>query len=274
MTEDELLALGEEGFIAGPGESAEELQRRAAFCKNLKETFQLYPLEEAAAIVSGALPLTEKLYGIAPSWILCFFSNHELKPWHGGCAWIFKENDKSPTAAFLQLRKGWRGKDQMLGLYKRDELIAHELSHVGRMMFEEPIYEEFFAYLTSSSPFQRFFGPLIRSSYESMAFVVTLFTLVLLDAISLFSGYLDVYEKLQWLKFLPIGMVLYAAGRLFFRQGRFRKARGKFGRGLYLLTDAEIDEVYALSPQEVEEWVENHKDKELRLTQLFLWMRR
>ena len=115
-----------------------------------------------------------RIYGFAPHWVPLFFSNYQLAPWHGGCAWIFQLNDNTPYAAFLQLRSAFRTQKRYLGMYERTELIAHEMAHIGRMMFEEPEFEEIIAFQSSTNRFRRFFGPLFRSSKESMLFVIVL----------------------------------------------------------------------------------------------------
>ena len=93
------------------------------------------------------------------------FSNERLAPWHGGCAWIFQFAEGLPTAALIQLRQVFSRQPTFLGIYHRDELLTHELVHVGRMKFEEPRFEELFAYETSTSAFRRWFGPLIQASW-------------------------------------------------------------------------------------------------------------
>ena len=93
------------------------------------------------AILDEASFKTKELYGIQPTWTPLFFNNYQLAPWHGGCAWIFQLTENAPTAALLQLRAPFRHQPTYLNLYRRDELIAHELSHVGRMMYQEPQFE-------------------------------------------------------------------------------------------------------------------------------------
>ncbi len=106
------------------------------------------------------------------------FSNKGLLPWEGGCLWE-REGEKP----LLQLRKVFKKQERFLWLYTRTEIIAHELVHARRLHFNEPIFEEVLAYRTSSSAFRRFFGPLFRSSKESLFFVLTLPTLFFLPMI-------------------------------------------------------------------------------------------
>ena len=68
----------------------------------------------------------------------------------------------------IQLRQIFAQQKDYLCIYNRDEIIIHELVHVG-MMFAERRFEEVFAYETSSSAFRRWFGPLIQLSHGKAA---------------------------------------------------------------------------------------------------------
>lgn len=129
---------------------------------------------------------TKERFGITPDWVPIFFSNYQLYPWHGGSAWIFQLNDETPPSALLQLRKKLYTSPTLLGLYHRDELIAHELSHVGRMAFEEPAFEEVLAYTTARTSFRRYFGPIFQSAVESFLFMIVCVAILLLDTYLLF----------------------------------------------------------------------------------------
>jgi len=176
ITDAELLQYSHKGFIPGPEESETEYLRRIHYCLEqcnplpLKGIFSTDPhlREEAAS-------QTRELFGIDPQWVSIIFSNQQLAPWHGGCAWIFQETSESPVSAFLQLRKAFAASSFYLGIYHRTEIIAHEFAHVGRMLFHEPRFEELLAYRTSTSRFRRWFGPLISNSYESLFFILSLF---------------------------------------------------------------------------------------------------
>ena len=156
----QLDAFNRQGLIPGPDETEEEFLERANYCLELKtslptpfENVSKEDLELGDSCVKQAFSLTEKIYDIVPEWIPLFFSNYRLAPWHGGCAWIFQFSEETPCAAFFQLRRAFKQASHYLGIYDRNELIAHELTHASRMMFQEPRFEEIIAYQSASSPF-------------------------------------------------------------------------------------------------------------------------
>lgn len=258
-----------QGFIPGPQEDESSFLERISFCIDLiphlqKETSVDLPfdLTERAPLSSlqGSLSITEEFYGIRPDWVPIFFSNHQLTPWHGGCAWIFQLHSHSPLASFLQLRASLKQNDSFLGLYKRNELISHELAHVGRMSFDEPKYEEFFAYSSSPSKWRAWWGPMIQSSKESLYFVFLLAFLFIAD-LSLFSIDHPSAAHLSWqLKLLPVGCILLAFFRLVWKRWIFSRALKNLSslyekreafHLMYRLTDDEIEKFASLTPEEI-----------------------
>jgi len=179
MTNSTLLSENARGLIHAPDEEDDAFILR---CRQAKKS-------ESPSTSS----LAKKLFDIEPDWVDVLFSNQNLRLWEGGCTWIDSEH------VSLQLRKAFKTKTRYLG-YSREEIMAHELVHVVRNSFEEPIFEEILAYQTSPSFFRRFLGPIFRSSKESLFFIValsatcvaTLFetaqTIVYLGAISLVAG--------------------------------------------------------------------------------------
>ncbi len=178
------------GLFPGPQETEDDYSNRAAYALSLKNLlgtelgnaipFSGMPFAEEERLLTP-LKITEKFDGIAPSWVPVIFSNYHLKPWQGGCAWIFQLTEDSPKASLIQLRKQFRDKDHYLKIYNKDELLAHEFSHAGRLAYEEAKFEEFFAYRTSSSWFRKIFGPIVKSSTESLMFLIVLFVGLMLD---------------------------------------------------------------------------------------------
>ncbi len=242
------------GFIPGPQESEEEFLERVRFCLNLENElkqhadFPFENLHNAQGILQESFDLTDKLFGIRPSWVPLYFSNEKLAPWHGGCAWIF-QLEKSPTAAFLQLRKNFLKETTYLKIYNRKELIAHELCHAGRMMYHEEKFEEFFAYQTSPSSFRRFFGPIIASSKESALFIISLLIAILTDFYQLFVHHpSNIYFNL--VKLLPIFLLFFGIIRLLrlhsLLKRSFQNLLKRFSEDrsrhiLYRLLDSEIE---------------------------------
>lgn len=271
------------GFLPGPTETEAEFLERIHFCLNLQKHLTEnssieFPFELNEQISNHSLldifPLTEKLFGIRPDWVLLFFSNYHLAPWHGGCAWIFQLTENTPIAAFLQLRSAFKQNNSYLGLYKRSELIAHELSHVSRMMYDEPRFEEFFAYQTSSSKWRRFFGPIIQSSRESLFFIGILALIIFTDIALISTGSSPYVEKISiGLKFLPIAFFLLAFVRLCFRKHQFDQSLANlqtiYPKEIathlhYRLLDEEIVLFSKLNPDEIKKFIENQKSHSFR----------
>ncbi len=274
MEKGKLLALNQSGLIPGPGESEEEFLQRSEYCRELHQHIKSV-LPEADQVESlsqnilmQSAPLTASLYDFSCRWIPLYFSNSKLSYWHGGCAWIFQETKDSPTGAILQLRKALAASDSLFfGLYKRTELIAHELAHAGRMQFQEPKYEELLAYQTSSSPFQRYFGPIVQSSAESMIFLLVLLTIFLLDIFLLFSPEYLLLGKAAWLKLIPLGMVLYAWRRLGKRHKQFNACLQQLQAisnqpkaCIYRLTDREIDLFAEMTPTQILDYASRQEE--------------
>lgn len=287
ISDEELLRYNQLGLIPGPLENEKELLNRAKYCLSLRDTFETKLTENApfspenrasAKILEESFQITQRLYDIEPDWIPVFFSNYKLAFWHGGCAWIFQENEKTPTGAFFQLRQAFRDSTTYLGLYRRDELIAHELSHVGRMMFEEQRFEEVLAYRSDHSRFRRYFGPIMQSSWESALFVLTLFLIMAIDfSLSEFLSR-QAYQHIMWLKLVPFGMILYALGRLWKRQRQFSRCLSrlqdivseKADAVIYRLTDEEIGKFADMASDDILKYAEEQRGKSLRWKVIYL----
>jgi len=278
LTDTELRQFNEQGLIPGPSEIEEDFRRRADFCLNFKDKLSAeLPFSKGefcteTPILKESFPLTSRLYGMVPEWVVLFFSNEKLLPWHGGAAWIFQLDDSAPTCAILQLRKAFFQKKKYFGLVERSELVAHELCHVGRMMFEEPVFEEVLAYRTSSSWLSRNLGPLIQSPGESVAFVLILMLILLTDLGILFFGTPDMLWKTFWVKLLPLGLIVYALWRLYCKKSLFDLAEKKLlallnsqeraSSVVYRLTDKEIKFFAESTPEQIQEYI--NRQTELR----------
>lgn len=230
------------GLIPGPNEEESAYVERVHYCLELKnKLIEEIPFnvedQGSEEILEEPFKQTRKLFDIAPDWIPVYFSNYKLSLWHGGCAWIFQVNEDSPTAALFQLRQTFRNKKKFLGIYDRDELVAHELAHVGRMMFKEPKFEEFHAYRTATTGFRRFFGPIIQSAKESLFFVLLLLLVLIVD----------LSTHLFWVKLIPLAVIGLALIRLCWRHRQYSKCLTNLNKIydnpdpiIYRLTDNEI----------------------------------
>lgn len=271
LTNEDLNRLNKLGLIPGPDESEEEFVKRVEYCqKYLKgDVAKLVPfsieVSENEDIMHNALHKTAELFDIYPSWVPLFFSNYQLSPWHGGCAWITDASDDTPPYAFLQLRSVFKKSAKFLGIYSRDELIAHELVHVGRMRFFEPKFEEIFAFLTSSASFRRIFGPVIESARESYILMGTLFLVLVLQLF--FASIL--------MLLIPLALAAFGLGRLMFRHSQFLKCHRQLTdiydssqialAVMYRLTDTEICDFGSLSEEEIRAYAKQQNSLRWRM---------
>lgn len=250
MKNQDLDTLRYQGFIPGPLEEEVSFNERVSYCLHLKNDFEF--TTPPPEILEEALPITERLFGIAPSWIPLNFSNQQLPPWVGGCAWIFQKTKSSPTGAFIQLRKSLKDSPSLL-LYDRKELLAHELSHVGRMAFDEPKYEEIFAYMTSPHTFRRFIGPVFSQNWEMMIFMTFVIFVFLADLCSLWWGGWDSYVALFPLKILPFAWLGWLLCKLTLKQLKIKRLKKRFPvKLLYCLTDLEIDSFDKMTDEQIQ----------------------
>ena len=100
LSEEQLHHFQSEGLIPGPDESEKRFIERANYCLAIDKTLDHIPFSQNSrgekSIIEEAHPITERCYGIAPTWIPLYFSNHQLAPWHGGCAWIVQLTEGAP----------------------------------------------------------------------------------------------------------------------------------------------------------------------------------
>jgi hypothetical protein len=285
ITDSQLLDLNSQGFIPGPAEKDLQFLSRVKeslhFANNIDEyidkSVELLPFQEEDKIPFlekvVSLQKTKKLFDVVPSWVPAFYNNHELTFWHGGSSWIPEQNDRSPMI-FFQLRKSFRHSSSYLWIYHRDEILSHEATHVGRMAFDEPEFEEILAYQTSSSPIRRWLGPIIRSPDEALVFILIVAFIVLLDYFLLFLQNLPLYATAMWLKLIPCFMIAYGVWRLSRLHKVFEKCLENLGTVLddkkkataviYRLTDKEIYKFADILPQTILQYAHEEKTKSLR----------
>ncbi|MDP1879751.1 MAG: hypothetical protein Q8K60_02270 [Parachlamydiaceae bacterium] len=268
------------GFIPGPDEDEQSYIKRINYCLTLKEHLTKnnqieLPFDDtdqnSQKFLENAFPQTKDLYGIRPSWVLLFLSNYQLKPWQGGCAWIFQMDENSPTSAFIQLRKQFSVSPTYLKIYDRNELLMHECAHIGRMVYQEPKFEEFFAYQSSTSKFRQWFGPFIQSSKESLLFVLILGIVIFADLAYLATGH--GMHWVHWLKLFPILMIFGGLLRLILRHDTLRKCRLNLEfilnplqtrHLMYRLRDDEIESFARFSKTEILDFIEKEKNHSFR----------
>lgn len=274
MNDEDLKSYNAQGFIPGPMETKEAFLGRIDYCLKLKsELFEVIPGEADLArnFSEDAFLEVKKAFDIFPVWVPCVFSNYRLTPWQGGCAWIFQKTQSSPIGAFFQLRKSFKTQKTYLKIYSRKELMMHEMAHVGRMAFDEPIYEEFFAYRTAPSVLRRWFGPIVQSPSESLVFVVLLGAIFASDVAFVLSDMSLGFSVLTWLKFVPVGLILVALVRLALRHRQFNQCLKRLKEVtdkpyalMYRLKDAEIKAFSKMSKDAILEKIKREANQTLR----------
>ncbi|MDE3045471.1 MAG: hypothetical protein KGJ02_02350 [Verrucomicrobiota bacterium] len=150
MSDEELLIWNQKGLIPGPGESEEAFRQRIEGVEGdglPREHWEL------------AREQLKELFDFEPGCLKAFYSNEKLTPWQGAACWI--EGGHS----VLQLREGFR-KGRYLGIYRREEVLAHEAVHAARAAFQETENEEFFAFATARERWRRVLGPIVRRPWE------------------------------------------------------------------------------------------------------------
>ncbi len=247
-TRDDLIKWNERGLILGPDESEESFFKR---CQQAK----------AASPIPSSL--AKRVYDISPDWIAVKYSNKGLYFWEGGCTWINK------SEITLQLNKAFEKKETYLGLYTREELMTHELLHVARQAFEEPVFEEILAYQTSKSLFRRLFGPIFRTSKETRFFLTSFFVCFFA---ALFSPFPKIFS-LALVGFVGVYFFRLLRAQLIFTRTRKKLAplvgENKALPVMVRLTDREIIRFSKKSEQEIYAYAQKLSKTHLRWKQIF-----
>lgn len=272
---ENLLKWNDAGLIPGPNENFTSFSKRAEFCLSIRDHLpELPPFDplENELLEETALP-SQFLYGMHPAWVPIFFSNHSLFPWDGAFSLIFQLKEESPDSAFIQLRKKLKQQTSYLG-YSRKELVLHELSHIGRMEFDEPEFEEMLAWRSSDSPFRRNFGPIFSSQKESATLGILLLLTIIFDVLAFFSSEYAYLSLSLYLKAIPFLFFLFLLFKLFLKRRKFSKAlfrlkqffksEEKANAVIYRLRDDEIRLASQLKEKELVRFMEELKEKDLR----------
>lgn len=183
--------LDSAGFLAGPEESSENYRERVLklfaaldeFNRDIAENGYTDVLESISLkasdringeILHEASEITRRHYDFSINWVPGFFLTEKLGLLWGGCAISF---DETQLSVFI-IRASFANQKKWL-LYRRDELLSHELCHIARMPLADKLYEEFFAYRLSPSGFRRYFGSCFRTQADSIIFILPIFLLLI-----------------------------------------------------------------------------------------------
>ncbi len=149
---NKLCTLNQRGIFPGPEESDRAFFLRA----------------DALLLKSGFSERFQQKFNTCPDWIDVACRSNGLYFWEGAATWI-EEGEDGTRSCWIQLKNS-----PLMRLYPQEEIIAHEMVHATRLMFDEKRFEEILAYQTSQSRFRRYFGPLFSSPAESKGSLVFL----------------------------------------------------------------------------------------------------
>ena len=275
--------LDSHGLIAAPGETLEAfaaridelLRTRARFdlcadgqggIESLEGEigFKVGAVEPIGTeLIAEAAEKTEKLFGFRADWVPAFFPARGLGLLWGGCTVI---TDSGFPVFFL--RRGFRLKQKWF-IYRRDELLAHELCHAVRGCLEDEPYEEHFAYMTSDSAFRRWTGNCFRREWDAIVFLIPV-VLLLVAQVVVYTGLLNLPLWPFWI--LAFAFPAFLIARNIPERRTFFAARSKLEKNGFANPDAAMfrmtaDEIRTLArtpDDQVENYLENKSAAELR----------
>jgi hypothetical protein len=198
LAEENLAALAAcdaRGLLVAPGEILPDYAARlgrldAALAEIERELatsgvhllFADFPLRRndriAPEIMTEAGADTERHYGFRIDWAPGFFLSRSLGLLWGGCAISFPENGLS---VFL-VRAAFARKSRWL-IYRREELLAHELCHAARLPMEDRAHEEWFAYRLSPSRLRRYLGNCFQADTDALLFLLPVLLLLVAQVV-------------------------------------------------------------------------------------------
>ena len=277
---ERLAALDAQGVMLGPGESAEEFKARlAALERELAELdLQLLAPEGAelfkgvtlrpelaipAEIMAEAAELNRHAYAFSAAWVPGFFLSKSLGALWGGCAIVFN----SGLRVFI-IRAAF-GKARSWLIYRRDELLSHELCHAARAQMNDRRFEELFAYRLSFSKFRRRFGDCFQSSADALLFLCPVVALLAVQLVQTFLWAAMPVWPFWLLAFAyPLRLLLRSAAA----RRAFERARAAllpvYGDNvdavLFRCSRAELEELAAMPPGGAAGWAAVRVASELR----------
>ncbi|MCK4934729.1 MAG: hypothetical protein KAR79_03995 [Simkaniaceae bacterium] len=243
----DLALLASEGFIVGPSEDSNTFSERLVTAKEVKSHASQFLKENMREFTAPILFEDQSPFpfSFSMSKIPLFYSKKKLPLWHAASTWIL-ENEEGIKFSLIQIKN----KNTKL----KKEILSHEAVHVARVAFEEPIYEEIFAYMTSKNKLRAIFGPLFRSRLDPYIFLVLAF--------------------FTFLSCIPLILFLiFKGGKLWYDRCILRKCLRKLSKSttknlaLTLhLTDLEIQEIAKV--KDLGEYLERKKSSSMRWCQI------
>lgn len=240
--------LDENGLFPGENENKEAFLDR---CRNIFDFYRRLERElreKGGAVSAFGLKLrekaripeeimreasakTEKLYGFKINWARGFFVTERMGLLWGGSSWYAPESGELLfiIRPAFERRKKWF-------IYRRDELLAHELCHVAHTPVADDKLEEFFAYQTSDSRFRRYLGNIFVRGMDAFIFLAPPFILLAVQMLNIFAG----TGIAEWPFWALIGLV--PAGFL---------VRNQRSRNLYFRAEKKLATLEIKSPRAV-----------------------
>ncbi|MFA6119466.1 MAG: hypothetical protein WCT85_06985 [Parachlamydiales bacterium] len=290
FTDEELLRLNQEGFIAGPNENERDFLKRMDLSKKILEDPKIFFTKQQQAIPFDLENRILKprwnwtraqllsLFDVTAKDLALFYSDEKLNFFQAAATWIItlNENVKIPI---LQFRNKLRNKPYLF-IYTLDEILAHEAVHGIRVAFDEPKTEEFFSYMTSTNVFRKVLGPIVKNSNEVITFLAFLLSYFVFYVFWISTSF-DVFKYFSaFFGLLTIGIVGLGMIRLFYIRRKISKAfkkmfkilgDKKFARAvLFRCTDDEIFRFAKMKKSEISKYFENSKNLSLRLKMIYL----
>lgn len=281
LNDQYLLELNRQGFVPGPGEDdkvyLERVSRSMSSASSVDNIDYNLPFSAVNKVrhheQEGGCEITRRLFDICPFWISAYYSNYALAPWHAATSWIITPENQNCTVSFVQLRNHFANKSRYLKLYHRDEVLAHEFTHICRSAFPKSKYEEIYAYQTAKTPLRRFLGPIIASVIETWLFVVSILLVLAIDVWFLLAPNFSLLPLVTAVQLLPWVVLMSLFGRLLFRQWRYNRCVTHLKNCLgnerkafavaYRLIDDEIA-LFAKKHINIRKYVAEHKETSLR----------
>ncbi len=185
---DALKLLDSRGFIMGHSESPEEFAARLRKLADKLDKMQKkldkdgkFEIDDVTVYARDRIPdklfgeateATSSLFGFTIDWVPGFFIDPFML--FGGCAFTYYPD----FFAMFIIRRSFRHSPKWF-IYKRKELLAHELCHIARIGLESERFEETFAYQTSTSSFRRLLGGIFLKPMDSYLLLGSAFLLLI-----------------------------------------------------------------------------------------------
>jgi hypothetical protein len=290
ISDEELLRLNQEGYIAGPYENEEKFLQRIELSKKLIDNPKIFftnqdqkaPFDLENKILKPRWNWTRaqllNLFDVSPKDLALFYSDEKLHFFQGAATWIItlKNDVKIPL---LQFRNKLRNKPYLF-IYTLDEILAHEAAHSIRVAFDEPKTEEIFSYMCSTNIFRRIFGPIVRDAKEVLIFFGFVISYFIFQLLYIFSD-IDFFIYLSsFLGLVSLGLLCFGLIRLFYVRQKLSCACSKitkilnnkrFARAvLFRCTDREIFKFAKMKKDEILNYFEKSKNLSLRLRTIYL----